>query len=167
LVADLRSPVPLAFITACLVPPGGTYNYGHRRSQIGINIYARCPFLVIPTLFLSYVAFCLPSCTRYNIHTHWTQHHRFYHRKPLLRDWDFQTSNDNDVLPTTVAQRPSKLPTGKPPDANALTTRHIFHFQHTANMDTIVILEYIRKAPTESRRHLRQRYNPSQPIIDL
>jgi hypothetical protein len=39
-------------------PPDGTYNYGHRRSQIGINIYARCPSFVCHTnIVLSYGRF--------------------------------------------------------------------------------------------------------------
>jgi hypothetical protein len=79
LVADIRSPAPpglhygvrltpLAWRYLAACPPGGTYNYGHRRSQIGINIYARCPFLVIQTLFLFYVA--LFTCLYAIIHTY-------------------------------------------------------------------------------------------------
>jgi hypothetical protein len=145
-----------------IVTPGGTYSYGHRRSQI------RTPsasFLSYKHCFFPYFAFCLPSYTR--LTTLDAGHSSVLYRssiKPYTRTCTF---NDNDVLPTTISQRPSQLSKSLPPDANALTTRHIILLRLTPSIHIITILEHIGEACTQGHRHLRQRNDPPQPIVDV
>jgi hypothetical protein len=95
-------------------------NYGHRRSQIGINIYARCSFLSYKHCFFptSPSVYFLHAID----HTLDARHSSIislFHQTTLE---NFHTFNDNDVLPTTISQWPSQLSKSSPPDANALAT---------------------------------------------
>jgi hypothetical protein len=175
------APRPLhVFITACdplawrhtllIVTPGGTYNYGHRRSQIGHKHIGPVPLFSCHTniVFFPTSRFCLPFWTR--LATHWKRDSHLRYRtsnaQPVF-EYLYTFINDNDILPTTIPQRPSQLPQSLPPNANALPTRHLVSLGRAPSIHSVAILEHIRKTCTQGHRHLRRRHDPPQPIIDF